>query len=272
MATVPFIVRTSGFIDGSARKAAGLAAHSSPGTRHSDVMLTVFLDGVGTYANDHGSITVRNGMIGMVEPEDAGILYSSVDRPYSHYYCRFSGDYARHLDRRTVALRGGRFVEDPDYLSYAERIRRMGFLHSRAQRAGSPQEMGRREVLLAEILVDICSRLHAPRPAPAVDDPTALLNYLHDRPGEPVSVSDAAAHFGVSRNTLMRRVKAHFGVSLVHLHEQIRIEWATSLLDSHQFSVSEVADRVGYRSPDYFARVFRRQKGCSPSEWRRRNQ
>lgn len=234
-------------------------------------MLAVFIDGSGTYASDHGSIIVRGGMVGIIEPEDAGILYSSVDTPYSHYYCRFAGDYARHLVTRIAALRGPRFVEDPDYFVHAERIRRMGFLHSRAQRADSPDEMGRREVLLAEILVDIYSGLHAPQPAPAVDDPTALLNYLHERLGEPVSVSDVAAYFGVSRNTLMRRVKAHFGVSLVRLHEQIRIDWAASLLDSRQFSVSQVAARVGYRSPDYFARVFRRQKGCSPSVWPHRS-
>lgn len=234
-------------------------------------MLIVCVGGTGTYTNSAGSIEVVPGIVGIVEPDDPGILFSSTHDPYLHYYCRFAGEYARHLAHRITEERKARFVEDADYLSHAERVRKMGFLHSRTTPAANPPEMGHREVLLAELLVGMWSRLAAGQPHRTPDDETEILNYLYERMGEPVTVSGTADHFGVSRNTLMRRVKALFGTSLVRLHERLRVEWAASLLESGQFTVREVADRVGYRSPDYFSRVFRRQRGVSPSTLNPRN-
>jgi AraC-like DNA-binding protein len=228
-------------------------------------MLIVCVGGTGTYTNSAGSVEVVRGAVGIVEPDDPGILFSSTHDPYLHYYCRFSGDYACHLARRIVAERKARFAPDADYLSYAEHIRKMGFLHSRTAPAGDAMEMGHREVLLAEILVGMLSRLDARQPRRTPDDRTAILNYLYERMSESVTVSAVADHFSVSRNTLMRRVKALFGISLVRLHEQLRVEWAGALLESGQFTVREVAERVGYRSPDYFSRVFRRRTGKTPS-------
>jgi AraC-like DNA-binding protein len=268
MEQAPFFVRTCGLVDGPARTRAGLPPHSTPGTLQGDVMLTVVLSGSGTYVNGHENIAVGPGMVGIVEPDDAGVLFSSAHDPYKHYYCRFAGAYAYHLARRIVELRGERFKIAQEYLVYAERVRKMGFLHSKNGIAVRHAEMGHRELLLAEILVELHEALTTDARSVALDDRTAVLNYLHERADQQISVSHAAHDFGVSRNTLMRRVKALFGESLVRLHEQVRIEWAVALLESGRFTVREVAERVGYASADYFARAFKRQRGCPPSQWR----
>lgn len=270
MDQAPFVVRTCGHVDGPARERAGLPPHSTPGTLQGDIMLTVVLSGRGTYVNGDESVAVGPGMVGIVEPENAGVLFSSSHDPYEHYYCRFAGAYASHLARRIVELRRARFRPESDHLAYAERVRKMGFLHSKNGIAVRHAEMGHRELLLAEILVAMHEALTTDARSVALDDRTAVMNYLHERADQQISVSLAARDFGMSRNTLMRRVKALFGESLVRLHEQVRIEWAAALLESGRFTVREVAERVGYASPDYFARAFKRQRGCPPSQWQSR--
>ena len=47
----------------------------------------------------------------------------------------------------------------------------------------------------------------------------------------------------------------------------VRIEQAKALLLAGDMKVSQVAQAVGYQSPNYFSKVFRRHFGCSPRDF-----
>ena len=49
----------------------------------------------------------------------------------------------------------------------------------------------------------------------------------------------------------------------------IRMNNAASLLDSTDYSMAEISAIVGYDNPLYFSRLFKKQKGVSPSEYRK---
>jgi AraC family L-rhamnose operon regulatory protein RhaS len=52
-----------------------------------------------------------------------------------------------------------------------------------------------------------------------------------------------------------------------------RIEEATRrLLERPEASVTRIASELGFSSSQYFSTVFRRHVGCTPGEWRRREQ
>ena len=51
---------------------------------------------------------------------------------------------------------------------------------------------------------------------------------------------------------------------------ELRINEAKELLERGDMNVREVAARVGYRSANYFSRVFHRITGTTPSEYERR--
>ena len=59
------------------------------------------------------------------------------------------------------------------------------------------------------------------------------------------------------------------GISL-HILRSIEFEEAKKLLMQPTVNVKEVGIRVGYPDSTYFARVFRRMTGESPSEYRMR--
>jgi len=50
-----------------------------------------------------------------------------------------------------------------------------------------------------------------------------------------------------------------------------RIANAQSLLESSDYTVSEIASIVGYNNPLYFSRIFKKQTGLSPMDYRKKH-
>ena len=48
-----------------------------------------------------------------------------------------------------------------------------------------------------------------------------------------------------------------------------RINNAVSLLETTDYNVTEISAIVGYENPMYFSRLFKKQKGVSPTEYRK---
>ena len=51
----------------------------------------------------------------------------------------------------------------------------------------------------------------------------------------------------------------------------LRIESAMNLLGNTDYSISQVAEAVGYDNALYFSRIFRKYTGMSPSDYKKRN-
>ena len=49
----------------------------------------------------------------------------------------------------------------------------------------------------------------------------------------------------------------------------IRISNAVTLLESTDYNVTEISTIIGYDNPLYFSRIFKKQKGVSPSDYRK---
>jgi AraC-like DNA-binding protein len=251
----PFQVRTAGLIERQ-------PYHSTPGTRQGDIMLTVFLDGNGVYRNSRGSVYVHGSMAGLVPPDDMGVLAADPQDPYIHYYCRFSGEYARELAARILERHPGRFFPITNAEETAEFIRRMG----RYSSLELPGIMGRREALLAQALTALVNPSQSEGRPPLTA--ASIEEYLRDHIADPTSLPRMADHFMVSRTTLCRHAVAACGGSIQRLHQRMKLEWARTLLASGRYNVAQTARRVGYGDPLYFSRVFKKCTGMSPRNWR----
>jgi DNA-binding response OmpR family regulator len=82
-----------------------------------------------------------------------------------------------------------------------------------------------------------------------------------------LTVIDLSHDVGVSRAQLFRKVEELTGKSPLELIRTIRLQHAAQLLEKSQLSVSEVAYRVGFNNPKYFARHFKNQYHVLPSAY-----
>ena len=82
-----------------------------------------------------------------------------------------------------------------------------------------------------------------------------------------LTIDQLASHLGLGRTTMYNKLKSLTGKSPVELLKEYRITKAKLLLHTGQFSVSEVAYKVGFSDPGYFSRCFREQFHMSPAEY-----
>lgn len=82
-----------------------------------------------------------------------------------------------------------------------------------------------------------------------------------------LTVLDLSRELGVSRAQFFRRVQELTGKAPLELIRSIRLQHAAQLLEKSQLSVAEVAYRVGFNNPKYFARHFKEQYHVLPSAY-----
>lgn len=253
----PFQVRTFGRIRNSPR-------HFTPGTKQGDMMLILNLSGSGIYKNSMGTEILTDSHICLIPPEDKGILYSSADDPYDHFYCRFQGTYACYLSKKVIEERGSRMFPFPDMKGVSSGLERLPHMI----RKKLPDVMGQHELALAKILVSLCS------PAKPEEDKElsshALRQYLIDRLDQLINLDHMAEYFSLSKPSLCRRGKHLLGDTIINISHTIKMDAACELLSIKSMKISEVALRVGFRDPYYFSRTFKKVIGLSPKKWQQR--
>jgi AraC-like DNA-binding protein len=52
---------------------------------------------------------------------------------------------------------------------------------------------------------------------------------------------------------------------------QVRLEEAKKLLRNPRYQIDEVAEKLGYNDASYFSKVFRRNVGMSPTQFRQQS-
>ncbi len=97
-----------------------------------------------------------------------------------------------------------------------------------------------------------------------------LLQAMHREPARPWSVADLAARAGLSRAALARRFTDVVGEPPMTFLTNWRLTLAADLLCQPDETVGSVAAKVGYGSPYALSAAFKRVRGVSPSEHRRR--
>ena len=95
----------------------------------------------------------------------------------------------------------------------------------------------------------------------------AVKKFLEEHCADEISLEGLAENFGESPFHVSRVFSQQFGISIVEMLTLLRIDRATELLKDMTLSVKEVAAAAGFANSNYFAKVFRRSKGVSPTEY-----
>ena len=105
----------------------------------------------------------------------------------------------------------------------------------------------------------------------ALRDPSigAVLGFIHEAPDKRWTVPAMAATVGMSRSPFAAKFTALVGQSPMVYLQRWRMQVAATLIRQQSVPLSSVAERVGYDSPAAFSRVFTRELGMPPGQYRR---
>ena len=87
---------------------------------------------------------------------------------------------------------------------------------------------------------------------------------------ENFSVSVLAREVGLSRSMLHRKLIRHTGKSASELITEIRLSRARDLIENDVATISEIAYSVGFASPSYFNKAFKKRYNTSPGVVRKK--
>ncbi len=93
-------------------------------------------------------------------------------------------------------------------------------------------------------------------------------NYLEQHYNESISRKDIESLVHLNEDYLNRIYKKATGYSLLEYIQYFRITMSKQMLTDSNISISEIAARMGYDSPAYFSKVFKKFTGVTPLEYR----
>ena len=98
-----------------------------------------------------------------------------------------------------------------------------------------------------------------------------IMRYILDHISSPdLKIDEIAQAVGMSRSVLYSKIKQTVGMTPIDFVRHIRIMKATEMLQDTDESLSNIAYNVGFSDPKYFSKVFKREMGIIPSEYRER--
>lgn len=83
---------------------------------------------------------------------------------------------------------------------------------------------------------------------------------------KPIGLNDVAKQLHVTPFYVSKIIKASFGKNFTDVVAEVRIEESKRLLKEHH-RVKEIAFDVGFQSQSYFAKMFKKMVGMTPSEY-----
>ena len=99
---------------------------------------------------------------------------------------------------------------------------------------------------------------------------TQVFNYIVNHYAD-LSLEQVAAYFHFSVPYCSKLIKKISCQSFSDLQENIRLQQSENLLLYTQMSVADISDKIGYKNPETFIRMFKRHHGMTPSRFRKLN-
>lgn len=140
-------------------------------------------------------------------------------------------------------------------------------LHDASERR-APQWTARLDLLSGLLALELAESQDAHPQEQAKPYASAAREMMDTRFDQIVGMEEVASSLFISPDYLRQLFRHEFGVSPLRYLIRRRIEAACELLRATPLPVREVAARCGFENPYYFARMFKKTVGRTPSAYR----
>ncbi|MCX6992601.1 MAG: helix-turn-helix domain-containing protein [Kiritimatiellaeota bacterium] len=192
---------------------------------------------------------------------------------YSHFNCLVSGRIIRDARQAvsaanlTLTLRGLptiALVAEIDSEAVSQRLIQA--------RKSFPTDLA--ELTLSLLYLDIWRRLRetylSPHDTLSAQRLEKAVNYFERRMEQKITLAETGRYASVSAETLGRLFRAHYKTSPMRFLLRMRLIRARDLLHSGRYQIGEAGYAAGFKSPQYFSRVFKRAYGIAPIDFVRK--
>ena len=123
---------------------------------------------------------------------------------------------------------------------------------------------------LCRLLLVIASAPNGYTSAPFPDPRIArIVRYINEHYSEINDIGEIAERFFISKYPLCRTFNENLGLPLVSYLNTLKVRAAAELMQNEKMNLTEIATRSGFNSSSYFCKVFKAEKGVSPTVYRK---
>lgn len=233
----------------------------NPEGRKDYYLLYVVRGSMRVYADGMPDCVAESGSVFIFPPHTHYKYTYSGGDTLDYLWAHFTGSYADSLIKECSLSPLPYFGRSEDSGRVSEGFRRLFDTFELMM----PLYERRAALCLEEILLDLSSASAMTAPYCPIE---ASLRYIHSAYNQRLSIPDLAAMDNLSNSRYIVVFKRHTGSSPTAYINALRIKTAKELLLSTDMSVKQVGISVGYSDPHFFSRIFKKQVGLSPMEYK----
>lgn len=224
-------------------------------------------DGQGTLEIDGTSTTISKGQ-GMLLYPGVPHRYYPVTEPWTIQWVEFNGNAAESL-LRSLQFENSRllFLTKPKILQ--ARINEINYMFGQRKHGASYEGSG----LLYSLLVELfryastseirTNQEHYEHLKPAID-------FIEKHFDQPIALQDLANCLNVTPQYVCVLFQRSLGARPFAYINRIRIQKAKEYLQQFpEWDVQTITTKVGFESPSYFIKLFKKNEGVTPNEFRK---
>ncbi|MBP5237301.1 MAG: AraC family transcriptional regulator [Clostridia bacterium] len=123
--------------------------------------------------------------------------------------------------------------------------------------------------LISEIMIGMVRKLALPETGnQGMDIVFNCKTYITEHYSENVTLSDICKKLGYSVPYVSNKFRDTVGMTFSHYLQKERVNRSRALLLCTNLSVEEICSKVGYNNSTFFYRIFKKETGVSPREYR----
>ena len=126
------------------------------------------------------------------------------------------------------------------------------------------------QIYMEQLLIRLIRGNKRASPAKVISN-SALLpqicEYLESNIDRHLNFSDIQKEFNISASVIKRLFRDNMNCGIMEHFSRLKIDAAKQMIRENEFNFTEISERLGFNTPQYFTTVFRRISGMSPSEY-----
>ena len=94
-----------------------------------------------------------------------------------------------------------------------------------------------------------------------------ICTYLENNMDKKLSFTDIQKEFNISASVIKRLFRDNMNCGIMEHFSRLKVDAAKQMIRENEYNFTEISEKLGFNTPQYFTMVFRRISGMSPSEY-----